>query len=192
MTVSYSVIKKAGVWTLLSVPGIAILVRYLSDAISYGQSIHETGQWSVGFLVLVLSVTPLRSQFRGQWMRHLVMHRRAIGVASFGYAAMHTGFYLEQKWGSGLILPEGLELWLGTGWLAFFVFVALAITSNDPSVRAMRGGWKRLHRSVYFAAALTFAHWLLATFNLTLAYVSLAVLLAIQMLRFRRGRSPAH
>lgn len=178
---------KTGVWVLLGIPGLMILIRYLSDAISYGQVIHESGQWSVGLLIVVLSVTPLRRVLRGAWLRFVMFHRRALGVASFGYAALHTGVYLERKWGAGLIIPEGLEPWLATGWLAFFIFVVLAATSNDLSVRALRAGWKRLHRSVYLAAVLTCTHWVLATFDPTLAYISLAALIAIEMQRlFRR------
>lgn len=175
---------KTLLWALLSLPAILIAWRYFSDLISYGEAIHQTGQWSVALLVVVLSVTPLRRVFPGaRWTAKLASLRRGIGVASFAYAALHTGFYLERKWGAGLILTEGVAPSLATGWIAFAIFLLLAATSNDASVRAMRAGWKRLHRSVYAATALTFAHWWLATFDPTVATICLALLIAIQLLR---------
>ena len=132
------ILKKSGkywIWAILSVPGIHILVRYLSDSISYGQVIHETGDWSVGFLALALAVTPLRRLLpEARWPRWIAAHRRALGVASFAYAAFHTLTYLQRKWGYGYILKEGVEPDLLTGWIAFVIFLALAITSNDKSV----------------------------------------------------------
>lgn len=162
-------------------PFAVICVRFAYDTISYGQVIHQTGLWSSGLLVAALALTPLRSIFRSaRWPLSIVPYRRAIGVASFAYAALHTGVYLERKWGADLIINEGLEAPLATGWVAFAIFTLLAITSNDASVRAMGRAWKRLHRFAYVATVLTFAHWWLASFDPALAYVFAAVLLAIQ------------
>ncbi|NNC77951.1 MAG: sulfite oxidase subunit YedZ [Woeseiaceae bacterium] len=183
--------KKTWVWTLLSVPALVICVRYFIDSISYGQAIHQTGQWSVGILILTLAITPLRKAFGPKpWLLGTLKHRRALGVACFSYASLHTLFYLERKWGADLIIKEGLEWPLATGWLALAIFLALAITSNDVSVRKMKRGWKRLHRAVYAAALLTFVHWWLATFDPANAYVFAAVLLAVQLLRLKKKRTP--
>ncbi len=182
---------KLAIWTLLIVPGLLILFRYLSDAISYGQVIHQTGLCSAGLLIIVLSISPLRQVLAAKRLIFLSRYRRALGVASFGYAALHTGVYLERKWGAGLIVPEGLEPWLATGWLALLLFLVLAATSNDASVRALRTGWKKLHRTAYIGAALTFAHWLLATFNPIAAFVSLVLLIGIQLLRLGTNRPSA-
>lgn len=181
-------------WVLLAAPAALLLAAFAADAISYGQTIHGTGQWSVGFLIVALSVTPLqRVCGTHALVSALMRHRRAIGVASFAYAVLHTGVYLEHKWGAGLILEEALEPSLGTGWLALLVFLPLALTSNDPSVRALRQRWKLLHRAVYLAAALTFGHWILATVDPLAAYVCLGLILLLQLLRLagaRRRRGP--
>ena len=176
--------RKFVVWALLSVPAIILLYRFAIDAIGYGETIHQSGQWSVALLIVAMSVSPLQRVFRhSAWVRFLIFHRRAIGVASFAYAALHTAVYVERKWGAGLILKESLEPSIGTGWLALFIFSVLALTSNNASVRALRQRWKRLHRSIYLAAGLTFAHWILATFDPLAAYISLALLLLIEALR---------
>lgn len=175
------------VWALLTLPAIWMLYQLQVDAATYGQTIHRSGQWSIALLIAVLAVTPLRRLTRSVWVTNLTRYRRAIGVACFGYAALHTGVYLERKWGADLILKEGLEPDLAIGWVALSVFLLLGITSNATSTRLLGPSWKRLHRSVYLAAVLTFTHWILATFDSQVAYICLAALVLIEMLRFARG-----
>jgi sulfoxide reductase heme-binding subunit YedZ len=47
-------------------------------------------------------------------------------------------------------------------------------------VHKLGRAWKRLHRLVYLAAALTFAHWLLVAFDIVPGLVHLAVLGALE------------
>ncbi|MEL7187424.1 MAG: ferric reductase-like transmembrane domain-containing protein [Pseudomonadota bacterium] len=173
--------SKPLVWVLLAAPFALICLRFADDTITYGQVLHQTGLWSAGLLIAALAITPLRRVFgSSRWLMAIMKHRRALGVASFAYAALHTGVYIERKWGADLIVKEGLEAPLATGWLAFAIFIVLAATSNDTSVRKMGRTWKRLHRWVYAATALMFAHWWLATFDPAMAYVFGAVLLLVQ------------
>jgi sulfoxide reductase heme-binding subunit YedZ len=183
--------SKYWIWAILAVPAMYILGRYLNDSISYGQVIIETGDWSVGLLSLALAVTPLRRVLpQARWPRRIMTHRRALGVASFGYAAFHTLTYLQRKWGYGYILKEGAEPDLLTGWIALVIFLMLAVTSNDKSVRVLRKNWQRLHRTVYIAAGLVFAHWILTAFERRTAYICLAALCIVESLRFlRKDRS---
>lgn len=156
---------------------------------SYGEVIHETGDWSVGLLFLALAITPIGkiAPTRG-WLALLRFHRRAIGVASFAYAALHTVTYLERKWGADLILTEGSKLDIATGWLALAIFLALAITSNNRSVRKLGKSWKKLHRLAYLATALVFLHWILTAFEPQLAYIVLFSLCLVEALRFMPNR----
>ena len=181
--------RKFWIWAILTLPGIYILLRYLTGAITYGQVIHETGDWSVGFLFVALATTPFRRALsKTKWPRWLMAHRRAIGVASFAYAAFHTITYLERKWGYGYILEEAKDPGLLTGWIALVIFMVLAITSNNQSVRALRKNWQHLHRTVYIATGLTFAHWILTSIEPRTAYISLGVLCLVECLRFIRKR----
>lgn len=182
-------INKIWVWLLMAIPSVWILVRYKNDTISYGEVIHQTGDWSVGLLFVALAVTPLRRVLpKAALPKWLLIHRRAIGVASFAYAAFHTGAYLERKWGYGYIIPEGMQPQLLTGWIALFIFLVLAVTSNNQSIRLLRKKWQLLHRSVYLAAALTFAHWILTAFEPQTAYICLAALCVVESLRFIKRR----
>ncbi len=190
MILTQKTIRKYIIWALFTAPALYILYRFKADIISYGEVIHKTGELSVYFLFVSLAVTPLRNVFsNAKWVRWLVYHRRAIGVASFGYAALHTAVYVERKWGYDLILNEAMKPSLMTGWIALAIFLALALTSNNPSVAALKRRWQLLHRLVYAATALTIAHWALASFESRPAYIFMAALLAIQSLRFIKRKA---
>jgi sulfoxide reductase heme-binding subunit YedZ len=192
-------VSRAILWCVLAVPAAVILLRYHSDSLTYGEVIHQSGEWAVRLLIVTMAATPLRLVFpRARWTAWLVQNRRGLGVATFCYAALHLGVYLARKAEPALILEEGAEWDLLTGWLAFVLFAALAATSNDASVRLLRRLWKKLHRFVYLAAMLTFAHWMLTAFDMTPAIIYAAILTAIEAVRLifqnrrvRRSASPA-
>ena len=96
--------------------------------------------------------------------------------------AAYSGLSRTQV-GRGPDFKEGLEPELATGWLAFAIFVVLAATSNDASVQTLGRTWKRLHRVVYAATILTFAHWFLAAYDATVGYVLAGLLLLLQVPR---------
>ena len=176
-------------WLLLALPGIVILQGYVSGSLSYGEFIHWSGDISVWLLIATLAVSPLRRIVRGGFNLWLGKRRRDLGVAAFGYAAGHLAAYVLRKADAALIWREGVEPGLLTGWIAFAVFLALAITSNEASVRMLRAGWKRLHWLVYPAAVLTAAHWILTAFDPAAAIahaVVIAALLALRLLPKRR------
>lgn len=181
------------IWLLLAAPGAVTIVRYSTGATFYGEVVHSTGQLSAQLLILTMAVTPLRLMFgRRGWIRWLMRRRRYFGVASFGYAALHTAVYLIRTGAVGDIMEEAAEPGLLTGWIALAIFVPLAITSNDASVRRLRRLWKRLHRWVYAAAVLTFAHWVLTAFDPVPGLIHTAVLAALESYRLwktaRSGR----
>jgi len=178
------------VWALFAIPALHISVSFLSQRISYGQYVHLSGDWSIGFLVLAMLVTPLRRHFpNSAWVRVLVYHRRALGVASFIYASLHTAAYLERKWGASLIFKEAQAPGLATAWIALFLFALLATTSNNRSVAILKSSWKKLHRLVYPAALLVFVHWILTAFEPKLAYICLISFITLQLLRFLPRRN---
>jgi methionine sulfoxide reductase heme-binding subunit len=171
-------------WIVLAAPGLFLLQRYASGAFSYGEFIHWSGDVSVWLLIATLGVTPLRRVVRGGFNVWLGKRRRDLGVATFAYAAGHLGAYLIRKADIGLIGREGVEPGLLTGWIALVIFSALALTSNNASVRWLKAGWKRLHWLVYAGAALTMAHWLLTAFDPTMAIIHTAIIAALLALRF--------
>jgi sulfoxide reductase heme-binding subunit YedZ len=169
---------------VLALPWAWLALRYLTGRSFYGEMVHASGDWAIWFLLAALAVTPLRRVFpRQAWTAWLLPRRRYLGVAAFAYAALHTAVYVVRQAELPRILAEALEAGMLTGWLAFAIFVPLALTSNDTSVRRLGRAWKRLHRTVYAAAVLSFAHWILVAFDPTVAYAHLAVLVVLETIR---------
>lgn len=175
-------------WLVLALPAVVQSCRYWQESIFYGEYLHWTGQMGAQLLIATMAVTPLRLAFpTARWIRWLAARRRYLGVATFAYSALHAFAYLERVEGAEIV-DDALGIAIGSGWLALVVFLVLAGTSNDVSVRKLRRNWKVLHRSVYVAAILTFAHWVLTAFDPTVGAVHLAVLVALEIWRLWKQR----
>lgn len=173
-------------WLALALPGLWTAYRWAAtpEVYGYGHAIGDSGDWAAWLLLLTLSVTPLRLLFRRRsWSTWLMRHRRDFGLASFAYAAAHAIVYLADKASLDAILSDFRAPDIAVGWLALALFVPLAATSNDMAIRALKRSWKRLHRLVYPAAILTFLHWALASFDPTTAYLHIALLAVILLVR---------
>jgi len=182
---------KQFVWLILYVPLLVQTYRYQLELVFYGEYLHWTGLQSTRLVLVALAITPLRQFWPNKaWVKWLLLHRRAIGVASFFYALLHLIAYLVKKGNLQSIMQEGQTIGLLTGWVAFVIFLLLALTSNDYSLRLLLRRWKTLHKAVYLGAALTLAHWILTAFNPTTAYINLGVgvlLMALRPIKKLRG-----
>lgn len=153
--------KKLFFWLLLSLPAILLLLGWGQGRIDSMDMLHPTGEWSARLMIVAMLISPLQSVLRAkEWLNWLLMRRRAIGVAAFGYAVLHLVFYLIDMGNLDDILAEWLAPGIWTGWAALVLMVPLALTSNDRSMRWLKAGWKRLQRLVYPAALLTLLHWI--------------------------------
>ena len=90
--------------------------------------------------------------------------------------------------GADLILTESLRPDIATGWLALMICMILAATSTNRGIRLLGKLWKMLHRSVYAAALLVFAHWMLTAFDPQLACTVLLALCMVEALRWVPNR----
>jgi sulfoxide reductase heme-binding subunit YedZ len=148
------------IWVLLSIPGIVLLGEFTAGEISYKGVIHETGEFGVRFLIVTLVATPLAMMFPSAWFtRWLVLNRRYLGLATFGYVFLHSLFFLLDQRVRGVNEQEFFRFGIWTGWLAFVFFILLAATSNDFSMKELGRDWKTVQRFVYLAAVLTLLHW---------------------------------
>ena len=78
-------------WTLLTLPALAWCVMALQPDADLEMLLVPTGELSARLLIVALALTPLvRLLPRVGALRWLVRHRRAVGVAAFGYAVLHT------------------------------------------------------------------------------------------------------
>ncbi len=190
----FSALKRSRplVWLLLTLPALWIGLRWAitPGEYGYGHAIADSGDWAAWLLMATLAVTPLRLVFKRSGLTlWLMRRRREIGVASFGYAALHTAIYLVRKGSPEYVLAEFTTPYMLAGWAALALFVPLALTSNDVSVRLMKRGWKRLHRLVYPAAILTFLHWVWSAFDPTTAWIHIGILAAIEIVRIALQRA---
>lgn len=188
------------IWGLLALPSIPLVLALTSGQPGPdGQPVtemllHPTGEFSARFLIIAMVLTPMRMLMPGSgFWKWMMQRRRYFGVAAFAYAAFHTVLYVLDMGSLQAILGEALTLGIWTGWLAFFVFVPLAVTSNDWSLRRMGAKWKTLQRWVYLAAVATLLHWIFVHNNLGPALVHFVPLAGLEAFRlfknFNRSRT---
>ena len=125
----------------------------------------ETGRWSIRFLLVSLSITPLRELFR---LSKLAPLRRTFGLYSLFYASLHLLVYvlflLELRWSE--IGSDILERpYITVGFTAFLILALLGATSPKSVVRKLGRKWRVIHRLAYLAIILAVVHvtWILRT-----------------------------
>lgn len=176
-------------WTLLAAPSIIMIHGYLTEQLYYGELMHASGEVSGRLLIIAMAITPLRLVLpNARWPVWLMRRRRHIGVATFGYAVLHTLLYLQKTGELAKILEDSLAFEYWTGWLALLILIALAATSNDRSVKLLRGAWKGLHRWIYAAAILSFLHWIFIAFNFLPGLIHALILAALETIRIWKSR----
>jgi methionine sulfoxide reductase heme-binding subunit len=176
-------------WTVLALPGLYWCQGYWRETLFYGEVVHATGVLATQLMIVTMAISPLQRVLpRFGWLLWLRRRRRNLGVAAFGYSFLHAAVYFERQESLARIVNDAREVAMTTGWLGIFLMLILAITSNDSSMRLLKGRWQQLHRLVYIAAALTFAHWILSAFDPVTGYVYLGILAALESLRlFKRS-----
>ena len=179
---------KKMLWAVLAVPVAVELYRVATvPDIWPGDLLQPTGEWSARMIIVALMLTPLGQLFpANRAVRWLIRHRRAFGVAAFGYAALHLLFYVRDMESVAAMLAEVGAPGIWTGWLALLCLVPPVLASNDAAVRMLRRNWKRVQRLAYPAAILTLAHWMLVHDGLASALVQFAPLVLLQALRLAR------
>jgi len=80
-------------------------------------------------------------------------------------------------------LDEFSQLGIWTGWIAFFIFIPMALTSNDAAVKALHQRWKLFQRWVYPAAVLTLVLWFFVSNYLGPVLVHFVPLAALEVYR---------
>lgn len=130
---------------------------------------HSTGWWTLAFLLITLTVTPLRRLTNWNWLLKL---RRTLGLYAFFYVCLHftTYLWLDQffDW-RGILKDIGKRPFITVGFTAFLLLIPLAATSTNAMVRRLGGKrWQRLHRAVYAIGVLGVLHfWWLVKKDIT-------------------------
>lgn len=119
------------------------------------------GTWAFYFLLITLSVTPLKRLANQSW---LMVHRRMLGLFTLFYAIAHLLSYLifilgldYSSFGSELVKRPYILLTIP----AVVLLIALGATSTQAMMRRLGKNWVKLHKSIYLVAILAWLHVLL-------------------------------
>nr|WP_315486444.1 protein-methionine-sulfoxide reductase heme-binding subunit MsrQ [uncultured Undibacterium sp.] len=143
---------------------------------------RNTGDWTLYFLCMTLSLTPLRKILQWHWLIRL---RRMLGLYSFFYASLHflTFLWFDHFFDLGDMWRDLVKRpFITVGFIAFVLLLPLAITSNNAMIKRLGGKqWQMLHRLIYVIVPLGVLHyfWMKAGKNLLLQPLLFAVLVSV-------------
>jgi sulfoxide reductase heme-binding subunit YedZ len=121
---------------------------------------HSTGDWTLTFLLVTLSITPLRKLTRQYW---LISLRRMLGLFAFFYGSLHlmTYVWLDKFFDVHEMLHDiAKRRFITAGMTAFALMIPLALTSTKWSIRKLGKRWQMLHRLIYFSASAGVIHYI--------------------------------
>lgn len=194
------VFLKGSIFLLSLIPLIKLIIEGYFDSLGANpieKITHRTGFWTLSFLLITLTVTPLRRLTGWLWLMRL---RRMLGLFAFFYASLHFLTYLvvDQFFDWESIAKDILKRpYITVGFPAFVLMIPLAITSNNRLTRLLGGKrWRLLHRLIYPIAIAGVIHfwWLVKkdiTEPLTFALL-LAVLLSMRLVYWQLKKSNAN
>lgn len=120
---------------------------------------HSTGDWTLIFLMLTLSVTPLRKLTGQHWLIRL---RRMLGLFAFFYASLHftTYIWLDKFFDLHDVVKDvGKRPFITVGFTAFVLLIPLAVTSTQGMIRRLGKRWGTLHRLIYISGIAGVIHY---------------------------------
>jgi methionine sulfoxide reductase heme-binding subunit len=144
---------------------------------------RSLGTWTLVFLLITLTVTPIRKLSGWSW---LIKLRRMLGLYAFFYAFLHfiTYIWLDQFFSLSDMYKDVIKRpFITIGFIAFVLLIPLAITSTNSMMKKMGGKrWMLLHRLIYLIAIFGVLHyWWLVKKDITQPVIY-ALLLAILLM----------
>lgn len=168
---------------LLALPSVPMTIGITSSG-EAEPLLRPTGEFAARFMIIAMIISPFRLMFpKYRFWLWMMRRRQYLGVAAFIYAFAHTVLYLVDINNLAIVLDEALLLGIWTGWLAMLIFVPLALTSNDLSVKHLGRNWKWLQQTLYIAAFATLLHWIFVHNNVGPALVHFVLLAALELYR---------
>ena len=191
-------VTKPVVFTLCLLPLVILLLRAF-EVSGFGlganpieELLHQLGRWGLKFLLLSLTITPLRRWTGWNW---LIRFRRMLGLFAFFYIMLHFLTYaiLDQGLNIALIIEDVIKRpYITLGMAAFVLLIPLALTSTKGMMRRLGKRWQKLHRSVYIIAIIAVWHFYwqvkLDTLDATIYAIVLALLLITRVYYRSRTR----
>ena len=183
------VLAKRIVFVLGFVPLVRLFVLGFLDELTANPIefiTRSTGTWTITFLCLTLSMSPLK-MISGwpQW----VQLRKTLGLFTFFYAFLHftIWYWLDHNFDFRLMMSDVVKRpFITAGFIALVIMSFLAITSNQMSMRILGGKWKMLHRLIYVIAVLALVHYLWhkeGKRDFTVVYIYSAIIFSLLAIR---------
>ena len=179
---------KPSVFILSTIPFLVILYKIFLNKLGpepVKEITHFTGEWTLIFLCLTLSMSPLK---RLTNLSVWVSFRRTLGLFVFFYATLHLLTYvgLDYRFDWQPILDDVVKKkYIFIGFAAWLLLIPLAITSSKKMVKLLKNNWRKLHRLVYIIAIFGSLHyiWLSKTifFKPLTYFIIIIVLLAFRI-----------
>ena len=121
--------------------------------------IRATGDWTLRFICIVLTVTPLRVI---SGTPALARFRRMLGLFAYFYVVVHLLSYSGFDMGfdvSDIAKDIAKRPFILVGFSGFMLLTPLAATSFNAAIKAMGAKrWQWLHKLVYLIAGLALLH----------------------------------
>jgi sulfoxide reductase heme-binding subunit YedZ len=142
-------------------------------------AIRTTGFLTLIFLLITLSITPLR-KLSGR--NDLIKYRRMIGLFAFFYGALHLSIYFAIDRNLSFTSAAGdivQRPFIAFGMAAFFLMIPLAVTSTNGMIKRLGGKrWQQLHKLTYLCAIGGVIHYYLIVKSDVLMPLAFAAVLA--------------
>lgn len=148
--------------------------------------LRTTGVLTLIFLIITLSVTPLRKLFG--W-NVVIKYRRMLGLFAFFYGVLHLTTYSVFDKGLDLKLI-GVDViqrpFIALGMTAFLMLIPLAVTSTNGWIKRLGGKrWARLHMLIYPIAILGVIHfWMIVKSDVFYPAIFASILASLLAYRF--------
>ncbi|HEX8398774.1 MAG TPA: protein-methionine-sulfoxide reductase heme-binding subunit MsrQ [Pyrinomonadaceae bacterium] len=142
-------------------------------------AIRTTGFLTLIFLLITLSITPLR-KLSGR--NDLIKYRRMLGLFAFFYGALHLSIYFAVDRNLSFTSAAGdivQRPFIAFGMTAFFLMIPLAATSTNSMIKRLGGKrWQQLHKLTYLCAIGGVIHYYLIVKSDILMPLAFAAVLA--------------
>jgi len=121
---------------------------------------HRTGSWTLKFILITLTITPLRQIFG---FNKIIQLRRMLGLYTFFYAVLHflSYFILDQFFDFSEIIKDiSKRPYITIGFTNLLLLIPLAVTSTNKMVKRLGRRWKSLHQLIYVITVFSIFHYL--------------------------------
>lgn len=183
---------KPSIFFFSLIPFIIIVYKILFNELGpepVKEITHHTGEWTLIFIVLTLTMTPLKIITN---LSIWISFRRMLGLFVFFYATLHMLTYviIDYRLDFDSIFKDILtKKFIFAGFTAWLLLLPLALTSSKKAVIFLKDKWKKLHKLIYIIAILGVVHFIwLVKKDLTepLIYAVIILFLLLFRIKFKK------